>query len=156
MGSINRVVLVGRLTKDVEIRKTQSGLSVAQFTVAVDRRYSKDEEQTADFINCVAWRQSADYLGSYSHKGSQVGIEGRIQTRNYDGQDGKRVYVTEVVCDSVCLLGSNGNSTAGTGTQSTQPQQNQQNKQNQQTSKNNTDDVWDNPSMIITSDELPF
>ena len=155
MGSINKVVLVGRLTKDVEIRKTQSGLSVAQFTVAVNRRCSDNKEQTADFINCVAWRQSADYLGSYSHKGSQVGIEGRIQTRNYDDKDGKRVYVTEVVCESVSLLGSNGNST---GTQNTQPQPQSQSRpqQNQQTSKNSTDDVWNNPSMIITSDDLPF
>lgn len=156
MGSINKVVLVGRLTKDVEIRKTQSGLSVAQFTVAVNRRCSDNKEQTADFINCVAWRQSADYLGSYSHKGSQVGIEGRIQTRNYDDKDGKRVYVTEVVCESVCLLGSNGNSTASTGIQNTQPQSQSRPQQNQQTSKNSTDDVWNNPSMIITSDDLPF
>ena len=154
MGSINRVVLVGRLTKNVEVRKTQSGLAVAQFTVAVDRRYSKGEEQTTDFINCVAWRQPADYLGSYASKGSQVGIEGRIQTRNYDGKDGKRVYVTEVVCDSVCLLGGRSSSTEGAGTQQAQPQP--QTQQNQQTNKNSTEDVWDNPSMVITSDELPF
>ena len=107
---INRVILVGRLTKDVEVRKTQSGLSVAQFTVACDRRFSRQDsnnnQQTADFINCVAWRQSADFLGSYARKGNLVGVEGRIQTRNYDDKDGKRVYVTEVVCDNVSLLES--------------------------------------------------
>ncbi len=106
---INRVILVGRLTKDIEVRKTQSGLSVAQFIVACDRRFSRQDssnQQTADFINCVAWRQSADFLGSYARKGNLVAVEGRIQTRNYDDKDGKRVYVTEVVCDNVSLLES--------------------------------------------------
>ena len=103
---INRVVLVGRLTKDVEVRKTQNGLSVAQFTVACDRRKSSEGESSADFINCVAWRQSADFLGQYARKGAMVGVEGRIQTRNYDNAQGQRVYVTEVVADSVSLCES--------------------------------------------------
>ena len=109
MININRVVLVGRLTRDVEVRKTGSGLSVAQFTVAVDRRMPKnsDGQQSADFVPCVAWRQSADFLGSYARKGNLVSVEGRIQTRNYDDKDGRKVYVTEVVCDSVQLQ-SNG------------------------------------------------
>ena len=79
---INSVVLVGRLTKDIELRKTQSGLSVASFTVACDRRLSQEQrnnnEQSADFINCVAWRGSADFLGKYAHKGDTVGVEGKI------------------------------------------------------------------------------
>ncbi len=105
---INRVVLVGRLTRDVEVRKTQSGLSVAQFTVACDRRGSRDAngQSQADFIGCVAWRQTADFLAQYAKKGNLVGVEGRIQTRNYDDRDGKRVYVTEVLADSVQLLES--------------------------------------------------
>ncbi|MBR3356470.1 MAG: single-stranded DNA-binding protein [Solobacterium sp.] len=106
---INRVVLVGRLTKDVEVRKTNTGLSVAGFTVACDRNRSRNDEngqQTADFINCTAWRQTADFLGMYAKKGAMVGVDGRIQTRSYDGQDGRRVYVTEVVADSVQLLES--------------------------------------------------
>ena len=106
---INRVVLVGRLTKDVEVRKTQTGLSVASFTVACDRRTSRSQDgnqQTADFINCVAWRQSADFLGQYARKGALVGVEGRIQTRSYDRQDGTKQYVTEVLCDNVSLLES--------------------------------------------------
>ena len=91
---INRVVLVGRLTKDVEVRKTGTGLSVASFTVACDRRGSRDAQgqSQADFINCVAWRQAADFLGQYARKGALVGVEGRIQTRNYDDKDGKKVY----------------------------------------------------------------
>jgi len=113
---INRVVLVGRLTKDVEVRKTQSGISVAQFTVACDRRFTRGQDnnnqQTADFINCVAWRQSADFLGQYARKGAMVGVEGRIQTRNYDNAQGQRVYVTEVVADNVSLLESRAQSEA--------------------------------------------
>lgn len=98
---MNRVELVGRLTKDIELKKTQSGLSVASFTIAVNRRGG---DQTADFIACVAWRQSAEYLANYGKKGSVVALEGRIQTRNYD-QNGHKVYVTEIVADSVSLIG---------------------------------------------------
>lgn len=100
---INRVVLVGRLTKDPVMRKTGSGASVVSFTVACDRRV-KSQDQTADFINCVAWNRVAELMAQYLHKGSLVGVEGRIQTRSYDDQSGKRVYVTEVVADSVQFL----------------------------------------------------
>ena len=100
---INNVVLVGRLTRDPELRKTQTGKSVLSFSCAVNRKF-KTETQTADFINCVAWNQTADFLARYATKGALVGIEGRIQTRNYDDKTGNRVYVTEVVCDSVQLL----------------------------------------------------
>ena len=105
MININKVILVGRLTRDVEVRKTGSGLSVAQFTVAVDRRLPKnsDGQQSADFVPCVAWRQSADFLGSYARKGNLVSVEGHIQTRNYDDKDGRKIYVTEVVCENVQL-----------------------------------------------------
>ena len=105
---INRVILVGRLTRDPMLRKTQSGLSVATFTVACDRRFSggNGQDRQTDFISCVAWRQSADFLGQYAHKGALVGVDGRIQTRNYDNASGQKVYVTEVVCDSVQLLES--------------------------------------------------
>lgn len=111
---VNSVVLVGRLTKDVEVRKTQTGLSVASFTVACDRRVSKDaqQQQAADFINCVAWRQSADFLGQYARKGAMVSVEGRIQTRSYDKPDGTKAFATEVVCDNVHLLESKAQSQA--------------------------------------------
>lgn len=110
---INRVVLVGRITKDPELRKTQSGLSTVSFTVACNRRVAKDQPQQADFINCVAWRQTADYMASYVKKGALLGVEGRIQTRNYQDQTGKRVYVTEVVCDSVQTIVRAAESSAG-------------------------------------------
>lgn len=98
---MNRVAIVGRLTKDIELKKTQSGLSVTSFTVAVNRRGG---DQTADFIACVAWKQSAEYLSNYGKKGSVVALEGHIQTRNYE-QNGHKVFVTEVVADSVSLIG---------------------------------------------------
>ena len=108
---INRVILVGRLTKDVELRKTPAGNSVVSFTLAVSRRVSKNNtsnQPTADFISCVAWNQTADLMKNYLHKGSQIGVEGRIQTRNYDDPNvpGRKVYVTEVVADNVTFLES--------------------------------------------------
>lgn len=107
---INRVVLVGRLTRDPQQRKTPNGASVTSFTVACDRRGQKVEGQpTADFINCVCWNRTADVVAQYTHKGSLVGVEGRIQTRSYDDQNGRRVFVTEVLADSVQFLEPKGN-----------------------------------------------
>lgn len=104
---INRAVLTGRLTKDPELRTTQSGLSVTAFNLAVDRQYSNSKgERGADFISCVIWRKSAENFCNFTSKGSLVGIDGRIQTRNYDDKDGKKVYVTEIVVDSFALLES--------------------------------------------------
>ena len=103
---INRVVLVGRMTKDPVLRKTGSGASVTSFTVACDRRIKAEGQPTADFINCVCWNKIADNTAQYTHKGSLVGVEGRIQTRSYDDQSGKRVYITEVIADSVQFLDS--------------------------------------------------
>ena len=103
---INRVTLEGRLTKDPERKKTQSGTDVCMFTLAVDRNSSKqkdDNRQTVDFISCVAWKQSAEYLSAFGNKGSLVVLEGRIQTRNYEGSDGRKVYVTEVVADHLSV-----------------------------------------------------
>ena len=101
---INRVVLVGRLTKDPDLKYTGNGVAVATFTLAVNRPFTKDGEREADFINCVVWRKPAENTANYLRKGSMAGIEGRIQTRTYEGSDGKTVYVTEVVCDSVQFL----------------------------------------------------
>jgi single-strand DNA-binding protein len=99
---INRAILVGRLTKDPELRYTPSGAAVARFTLAVNRTYkSADGEQQADFINIVVWRKQAENTANFLKKGSLAGIEGRIQTGSFEGQDGKRIYTTEVVADSV-------------------------------------------------------
>lgn len=107
MASINRVILLGRLTKDPEVRKTSSGTSRCRFTVACDRRKIKeDQEPGADFISCVAWRQSADFIGGYGTKGSMVTVEGSIETGSYTDRDGKTVYTTDVLVDRVQLADS--------------------------------------------------
>ena len=102
---INRVVLVGRMTRDPELRRTPQGDAVTSFTLAVNRNYtSRDGQQQADFINCVVWRKPAENVERYCSKGSLVGVEGRVQTRSYDNSQGQKVYVVEVICDSVQFL----------------------------------------------------
>ncbi|MFD1706060.1 single-stranded DNA-binding protein [Siminovitchia sediminis] len=102
---MNRVVLVGRLTKDPDLRYTPNGVPVANFTLAVNRTFTNQQgEREADFINCVVWRRQAENVANYLKKGSLAGVDGRLQTRSYDDQDGKRVYVTEVVADNVQFL----------------------------------------------------
>ncbi|TDL96711.1 single-stranded DNA-binding protein [Macrococcus brunensis] len=102
---INRVVLVGRLTKDPEYRVTPSGVAVATFTLAVNRTFTNaNGERQADFINCVVFRKQAENVNNYLSKGSLAGVDGRLQSRSYDNQEGRKVYVTEVVCDSVQFL----------------------------------------------------
>ena len=159
---INRVVLVGRLTRDVEVRKTASGLSVATFTVACDRRMARGQDgnnqQSADFISCVAWRQAADFLGSYAHKGALVGVEGRIQIRNYD-RDGQKVYITEVVCDTVNLLESKSQSQSRAQNSGYQDNSYQQPYSQPKPSVNDdfvSDDFGAGIGMDISSDDLPF
>ena len=99
---LNRISIMGRLTADVELRKTQSGTPVAAFTVAVERDFKgQNGEKETDFINCVAWKHTAEFITKYFKKGSMAVISGRLQTRNYDGNDGKKVYITEVIADSV-------------------------------------------------------
>lgn len=105
---MNRSVIVGRLTKDVDLRYTQNGKAVGNFTLAVNRPFKNKQTNDfdADFINCVAWGKQAENLAQYMKKGSQVGVDGRIQTRTYDDRDGKTVYVTEVVADNIQFLES--------------------------------------------------
>lgn len=106
---LNRVVLVGRLTRDPELRYTPNGVAVANFTIAINRPFRNQQgEQEADFINCVAWRKQAENLANYMRKGSMIGVDGRIQTRSYDNQEGKRVYVTEVLAENIQFLESRG------------------------------------------------
>lgn len=131
---INKVILIGRIVKDVELRKTPNGISTVSFTLAVNRTYKKDGEQEADFINCVAWRNSADFMANYVNKGALLGVEGRIQVRNYKDQSDRTVYVTEVVCDSVQLLESKKDAS-------------------KETPKQNDELV---ATVDVTSDELPF
>ncbi|WP_034538549.1 single-stranded DNA-binding protein [Carnobacterium inhibens] len=102
---INNVVLVGRLTKELDLRYTSNGTAVATFSIAVNRSFTNQNgKRDADFINCVIWRKSAESMANFTRKGSLVGIEGHIQTRSYDNQQGQRVYVTEVVVETFSLL----------------------------------------------------
>ena len=157
MASINNVVLVGRLTKDPVLRKTGSGVSIVSFTVACDRRVKAEGQPTADFINTVAWNKTADNVAQYTHKGSLVGVEGRIQTRSYDDQSGRRIYVTEVVADRVQFLESKSASANNDSTGYTPDYNNNQGYEqdmNSQSSYSNDFDPSD--TLNIASDDLPF
>lgn len=104
---MNSVHLIGRLTKDIDLRFTQNGTAVGTFNLAVNRSFTNQQgEREADFINCVIWKKGAENLAKYTRKGSKIGIDGRIQTRNYENQQGQRVYVTEVVIEKFDLLDS--------------------------------------------------
>jgi single-strand DNA-binding protein len=140
----NRAVLVGRLTKDPELRFTPNGIAVTTFTLAVNRPFKNaNGEQEADFINIVVWKKAAENVANYTSKGSLVAIDGRIQTRSYENKDGQRVYVTEVVADSVQFL----------GTKKREAQQ--QNSQQRYTSDPGTPFQGGQP-VDISDDDLPF
>lgn len=141
---INNTVLVGRLTKDVELRYTPSNVAVATFTLAVNRNFkSENGEREADFINCVMWRQQAENLANWAKKGALIGVTGRIQTRSYDNQQGQRVYVTEVVAEQFQLLESKGQGNQG------------QQRQTQQQAPDFSRSANTNP-LDISDDDLPF
>jgi len=153
---INRTVLVGRLTRDPELKRTANDAAVVSFTLAVNRQFTNSQgEREADFINCVIWRKAAENFVKFTNKGSLVGIDGRIQTRNYENQQGQRVYVTEVVVDNFSLLESRkDNSNDNTNDNSNKaPSNNQSNNSN----NNMSDPLADNSKPIdISDDSLPF
>lgn len=153
---LNRVVLAGRLTKDPELRYTPNGVAVANFTIAVNRPFSKnDGDRDADFINCVVWRRAAENLANFMSKGSLVGVDGRLQTRSFDNQEGKRVFVTEVVADSVQFLESKGSSQSNNGNNTNPSGSNndfgRNNNQRDQNPISNHGEPVD-----ISDDDLPF
>ena len=115
---MNKVILMGRLTKDIEMRQTPNGVSLARFSIAVNRRFAgKDAQQQADFINCVAWRQTGEFIARYFQKGSMIAVVGSIQSRSWDGNDGKKQYATEVIVDEAYFAGSkSGSGTKGNDT----------------------------------------
>ena len=120
---MNKAILMGRLIKDVELRYTQTGKAVATFTLAVDRKKGENapaNTPTADFIPCVAWDKLGELAGNYLAKGRQVLIEGRMQVRNYEAQDGSKRYVTEVITEKLELIGNNGGNAGGSNKNSQQ------------------------------------
>lgn len=152
---INRVVLVGRITKDPMMRKTQSGTSVVSFTIAVNRRV-QNQDQQADFIGCVAWNKTADFMAQYVKKGSLLGVEGRIQTRNYDDASGKKVYVTEVVAESVQFLESKKDAQSAGSYVPTANNADESGYQPDTTTTNYESDFSSADTLDIASDDLPF
>ena len=141
---LNSVCLVGRMTKDAELRYTPNNQAVATFSLAVNRNFkSQNGEREADFINCVIWRQQAENLANWAKKGALIGITGRIQTRSYENQQGQRVYVTEVVAETFQLLESRKDREGGQSQEYNQPDFSRQTPMNA------------NP-MGISDDDLPF
>ncbi|WP_210367601.1 single-stranded DNA-binding protein [Bacillus sp. REN3] len=161
---MNRVILVGRLTKDPELRFTPNGVAVATFTLAVNRTFTNQQgEREADFINCVVWRRQAENVANFLKKGSLAGVDGRIQTRNYEGQDGKRVYVTEVLAENVQFLEPKGQTSDRDSSYSRQTDQsspfgnqNQNQRQNTGYTKVDEDPFAGGGQIDISDDDLPF
>lgn len=140
---MNRTILVGRLTADPELRTTPNGIATTRITVAVNRMPNANGERVADFINVVVWRRQAENVAKFCTKGSLVGVEGRIQSRSYDAQDGTRRYVTEVIADNITFLGSRSSSAQG-GASYTTPAQAPMS------------DAMDMNSMPMPEDDVPF
>lgn len=160
---MNRVVLVGRLTKDPDLRYTPSGVAVTTFTLAVNRPFkNQNGDSEADFINCVVWRKPAENAANFLKKGSLAGVDGRMQTRNYEGQDGKRVYVTEVVAESVQFLeprnsgGGNGGGNNDAQNAYDQARNNRNSNNNQGYTRVDDDPFAGQGSINISDDDLPF
>lgn len=178
---INRFVGVGRLVADPELKYTPSGVPMCKFRIAVNRNFKQEGQPEADFIGCLAWRKQAENLANYMKKGSLIGLEGRIQTGNYEGQDGKRFYTTDVVADSIQFLEPRSNNSdssnsasnyqTGTNYQSQQQTQNtgqygghtqQNNGQSAQYGQQNYTRMDEDPfasnkgPIEVTEDDLPF
>lgn len=145
---INNVTLVGRLTKDAELKYTPANQAVAQFTLAVNRTFKNaNGERESDFINCVIWRKSAENFANWAKKGALIGITGRIQTRNYENNQGQRVYITEVIAENFQML------------ESRNQQQGQQQAQTQQATQQQAkqpDPFAGGTPMNLNDDDLPF
>lgn len=156
---INNVVLVGRMTKDADLQYTANNIAVATFNLAVNRNFKNNNgEREADFINCVIWRQQAENLANWAKKGALVGITGRMQTRNYENQQGQRVYVTEVVADSFQLLESRNAQGQREGGNPQAPSQNNYGNTGSPTPNfgNGIGDLGSGTAMDISDDDLPF
>jgi len=157
---INVTVLTGRLTRDPELKYTNSGVAVATFNLAVNRPFkNQDGDREADFINCVIWRKAAENFANFTRKGSLVGVTGRIQTRNYENQQGQRVYVTEVIVENFSLLEPrNDGNQRQQNNGGYRNNSNRQNGQQQNQRSNNQQDPFrnDGDQIDISDDDLPF
>ena len=158
---MNSVILVGRLTRDPELRTTPNGIATCQISLAVNGIPNQNGERTTDFINVVVWRRQAENVAKFCQKGSQVGVEGKIHTRSYDANDGSKRYVTEVVASNVTFLGSSSGNRTQTGNTGfgSMPDMN---TVNQTPSAMETTDLNDDPfkdfgsEVVLSDDDLPF
>nr|DAN63721.1 MAG TPA: Single strand binding protein [Caudoviricetes sp.] len=155
---MNNANLVGRLTRPIDLRYTQSGIAYGSFTLAVTRKYkNKDGEREADFINCVIWKKGAELLANYTQKGSLIGVSGPIQTRSYDNQQGQRVYVTEVLVENFDFLESRKNDADGFSNAGNINTQNFNKNQNLGGNFENSDPFMANGETFeVQDDDLPF
>ena len=154
---MNKVILMGRFTRDPEMRQSQQGTPVVSFSLAVDRRFAKEGQQSADFINCVAWSRLAEFICKYFQKGSMIAVSGRLQSRTYDDKDGKRQYVTEVVVEDAYFTGSRGDSNATSQGDNFQRQPSFQRPQAQSTAPNFDEfEAMGFSPMDGSEDDLPF
>jgi len=155
---MNKVVLVGRITKDPELKYTTNNIPVAQFTIAVNRTYqNKSGERQADFINCVVWRGQAENFAKYMRKGSLIGVDGQIQTRSYDDANGVRRYVTEVICDSIHFLEPKSALRSDSYSEHLDMNQYESQKQTEKTPEQHKNPFEDMTSDFdISNDDLPF
>lgn len=167
---INRTVLVGRLTADPDLKYTPSGVPMVKFTLAVNRIHKAEGQPEADFIRCIAWRKQAENLANYMKKGSMIGLEGRIQTGSFEGQDGNRVYTTDVVADSIQFLEPRSNNSDGSNSAlnyqpntnyHSQPQTQNTGQYGGQTYQQNYTRVDEDPftsgnGPVVSEDDLPF
>lgn len=155
--TINRVVLVGRLTKDPDLRYTPNGVAVANFTLAVNRPFSNQQgNKEADFINCVIWRKPAENLATYMNKGSMIGVDGRIQTRRFEDKDKKTVFVTEVLAGSVQFIESKNSNSESFKNQTQNTPSNHKNDSGEHLNGFNSSFRTSGEAIDVTDDDLPF
>lgn len=153
---MNNVCLVGRLTRDPELRTTATGVANCRFTVAVDGRPNPNGEQHTDFINCVVWRAQAENVSKYCRKGSLVGVTGHITTGSYDAADGTRRYTTDVTCDSVRFLSSRGDSESGSAYTDSMPDYSMGDSSSQPADLNDDPFKDMGSEVVLSDDDLPF
>lgn len=153
---INNVTLTGRLTRDPELKYTGSGTAVASFSMAVDRTFTNAQgERETDFINCVSWRKTAEIIANNLRKGSLCGVTGRIQTRNYTNDEGRKVYITEVVCENMTFLEKRSDSNSSNTETNEKPSGNTQKKNDHPNFDKDPFEKNDDP-IDISDDDLPF
>jgi len=156
---MNKVILIGRLARDPEMRTTMSGMNVTRFTIAVTRTYQdQNGERGADFINCVAWRKQAENIAKYCTKGTQVAVDGRIQTGSYDAQDGSKRYTTDIICDNVTFLGSKNDNNSFNNNNNYNEQSFNANQSNDMPTSDISEDPFKDfgEEVALSDDDLPF